>query len=286
MSDGQSNPMAVEYDAEGLVVFYNLICAHRGFSMPPHLVPLSYGVIDRRIGNLLAIIGPGSGKSTLLSEVWPCFELGHDPTMTMLGISAGEALMQGFQRSIMETIEWAPEYRAVFPRVRPDKAAGWSSERGMFVTGREMGNPDPNFGASGVDSKSLTGKHGRTILCDDIHDKENAGSIDQCDKVWDVWFNTIVGRADPRGARYVVAGRRWNEHDIYSRMMKTGEWVVLELPAEREGTRDLWVDVTIPDGMICCFNDPENPLPFERLGERSGVGGKTERLIPRRRLRE
>jgi hypothetical protein len=143
----------------------------------------------------------------------------------------------------------------VFPKVRPDEKAGWSAERGMFVTGRELGNPDPNFASAGLDSKSLTGKHGRLILCDDLHDAENAGSILQCDKVIEKWYSTILGRADPRGARYMVAGRRWNQHDILAHLKATEEYVVLELPAERENTQDLWVDVTVPENFRCCFTD-------------------------------
>jgi hypothetical protein len=256
--DDQSK-FLVDYTAEGLITYYNLICAERGFLMPPHLVPVARALVDRRITNLMVLIGPGSGKSVVLSEVYPSFEVGHDPTSTVLGISAGESLMQGFQRSVMETIEWSPVYKALFPRVRPDKDAGWSTERGMFVTGRELGNPDANFASAGLDSKALTGKHAKIILCDDIHDQENSGSAEQCDKVWARWHNTIIGRADPRGARYIVAGRRWNTEDIYARLMKTGEWVVLELPAERRNTKDLWIDVTIPEDLICCFNEEVGP---------------------------
>lgn len=285
MPDDQTNPLIVERTASGFAVFYNLICAERGFQMPPHLAPLARGLIDDRIDKFMVIVGPGSGKSTALSEVWPAFELGHNPTTTILGISAGEALMQGFQRSVMETIEWSPIYKHLFPKVKPDKTAGWSSERGMFVTGREMGNPDASFSASGLDSKSLTGKHARVVSCDDIHDKENSGSIEQCDKVWDTWHNTILGRGDPRGARYVIAGRRWNGEDIYARHMRSGEWVVLELPAEREDSKDLWVDITIPDGLVCCFN--EEVLGVEIKNDHGRKGGKTSRhRIPRRRYFE
>lgn len=285
MAEDSANSLGVEYTAEGLVVFYNLICSARGFTMPPHLVPVCYGLVDRRIQKFMLIIGPGSGKSTLLSEVWPPFELGHDPTMTIIGISAGEALMQGFQRSVMETVEWSQEYRALFPRVKPDKQAGWSTERGMFVTGREIGNPDASFQACGLDSKRLTGLHGRMLLLDDIHDSENSGSIEQCEKVVDRYYNTIIGRADPRGARFILAGRRWNEYDVYAHLMKTGEWVVLELPAERDGTRDLWVDVQIPDGLVCCYNDPDHPIGAATLAANSGkTAGKVK--VPRRRLTE
>lgn len=289
MLDSPQDPLVVDYTAEGFATFYNMICQDRGgFTLPPHLGPVAHGLVDRRIQKYMVIIGPGSGKSTALCEVWPAFELGHDPRMTILGISAGEALMQGFQRSVMETIEWSPLYRHLFPRVRPDKAAGWSSERGMFVTGREIGNPDASFGAHGLDSKALTGKHGRTLLCDDLHDDQNSGSIDQCEKVVDRWYNTIMGRADPRGARYIVAGRRWNSHDLYANLMQTGEWVVLELPAERENTKELWVDITIPDGLICCFNEGTGVPPGKEVRGAYGTkAGRTVRhRVPRRRFVE
>lgn len=245
----------VPYNIEGFVTYYNLICRERGFSMPPHMIPAARLLVDRRIVKGMIIIGPGSSKSVTMSEVFPSFELGHDPTMTILGISAGEALMQGFLRSVMETVKFSRVFKGLFPKVRPDEVAGWSADRGMFVTGREMGNPDANFAATGIDSKRLTGLHARLLLCDDLHDDQNAGTIEQCDKVWARWHNTILGRGDPRGARYIVAGRRWNQHDLYKRLMESEEWVIVELPAEREGTDQLWVDVTVPDGLQCTFTD-------------------------------
>lgn len=255
MDYGQPQKVGLDYTVEDFATFYNLICGERGFGFPPHMGPICRGLLDKRIPKYMCVIGPGSGKSTAISEVFPAFELGHDPADTILGISAGEALMQGFQQSVMETIEWSKIYRSIFPKTKPDKAAGWSTQRGMFVTGREIGNPDASFAAAGLDSKRLTGLHAKLIICDDLHDSENSSTIEQCEKVWARWFNTILGRADPRGARYIVAGRRWNTEDIYSRLAKTDEWVIVELPAERANTKDLWVDITVPDGTVCCFNE-------------------------------
>jgi hypothetical protein len=226
-----------------------------GFTLPIHLVPVVRALVDERIRKLMIIVGPGSGKSMLLSQVFPSWILGHDPTMTIIGISAGEALIQGFVRSVMETIEWSPTFRTLFPKVRPDKSAGWSTERGLFVTGRHYGNPDANYSPNGLESKSLTGRHGRLLVCDDLHDTENSASQDQCLKVKDRYYNTIIGRADPRGARFVVAGRRWNQLDLYAHLMEDGDFVTMVLPAERPGTDKLYWDVSVPDGVTCIFNE-------------------------------
>lgn len=212
----------------------------------------------------MLLIGPGSGKSLLLSVVYPAFSIGQDPADTFLGISAGEGLIQGFQKTVMEWIEFSPVYRKMFPDVLADKNAGWSTERGMFVTGHEQGNPDANYFAAGLTSSALTGKHARKVNCDDIHNKENSASGEACKKVQGDYYKNIIGRADPRGAKFTLAGRRWHTDDIYAHLKESGEWVVMELPAERTGeTNDLFWDITIPDGLTCCFTDGSHPLDLE-----------------------
>jgi hypothetical protein len=51
-----------------------------------------------------------------------------------------------------------------------------------------------------------------------------------------------------------MAGRRWHEDDIYGKL-KGSDWVVLELPHERPGVKQLYFDVHVPDGMECVFTD-------------------------------
>ena len=241
--------------ARSLALFYNMVLKERSIQLPAHLVPVVHALADTRINYLMVIVGPGSGKSLLLTEIFPAWSLGHDPTLTIMGVSAGEKLIQGFMRSVMEIIKWSPVWKAIFPKVRPDESAGWSTDNGMFVTGRSIGNSDASYAAFGLDSKVLTGKHAKLLLFDDLHDKDNSASEDQCAKVWDTYNNTLIGRADPGGARFIVAGRRWGKLDVYQHLMDTGEFVVLTLPAEREETNKLWIDVSIPDNLTCCFND-------------------------------
>lgn len=224
-------PAAAQPTAHGLAAFYNAIYAERGITLPPHLVPVCMALADQRIKKFMLIIGPGSGKSMLLSQAFPCWMLGIDPTMTIIGVSGGEALIHGFIHASMTTIEWNHAYRAIFPKVRPDKPQGWSTERGIFVAGRLPGDSDASYWGAGLDSAALTGKHARLLIFDDLHNKENAANIEQCMKVRSTYYNTLLGRADPRGARFILAGRRWHEEDIYGHLQQAGDWVTMTLPA-------------------------------------------------------
>lgn len=243
-----------------LATFYELIFAEHGWKFLPFLWPVCFGFCDTRINKLMFIVGPGVGKSQFLSVCIPAWVIGHDPNMTALGISGGEALMQGFQEAVMEIIHNSPVWKTIFPEVKPDKQRGWSTTGGMFVTGRRAGVPDASYLACGLDSKYLTGKHGKLLIIDDIHNEENSSTADQCDKVVTKYAKTVVGRADPMGARFIMAGRRWHEDDIYGKLKGT-DWVVVEVPHERPGITKLYADIYVPDGMECVFTDNHCRLP-------------------------
>lgn len=244
-----------QWHPESLASFYELIFSAHGWKFLPFLYPACLGFCDTRINKLMFIVGPGVGKSQFLSVCVPAWMIGHDPNMTILGISGGEALMQGFQEAVAELIQFSPSWNTCYPAIRPDKQRGWSTTGGIFVTGRRPGIPDASYLACGIDSKYLTGKHGKLIIIDDLHNEENSTNADQCDKVVQKYAKTIVGRADPMGARFLMAGRRWHEDDIYGKLKGTPGWVVIEVPHEREKVTDLYADVYVPD-------DPETGKPL------------------------
>jgi hypothetical protein len=238
-----------------LALFYEWSFKTNGFTVPDHMWPVCLGLCDKRITKLMLIIGPGSSKSQLISVTYPAWLLGHNPHQTIIGISAGEALMQGFQTAVMDLVEHSETWKHVFPAVRPDKNAGWSTTRGMFVTGRVGGIPDASYWCGGLTSRTLPGKHGKTLIMDDVHNDENSQTEEQIEGVVRKYYNTVIGRADPISARFLVAGRRWHENDIYGQLTKSEEWVVMTLPAERAGSTDLYFDIEVPDHLECVFTD-------------------------------
>lgn len=53
--------------------------------------------------------------------------------------------------------------------------------------------------AAGVSSKALTGLQARSIILDDMHDRENASTQESRAQMKQIFYDTLVGRVDPQG---------------------------------------------------------------------------------------
>jgi hypothetical protein len=251
-----------------LATYYNLVMGKRGFGLAPHHYPMVAGLEDVRINNLLFVCPAGAGKSNLLDIVYPTWRLGHDPTLTILSVSAGERLPQTFMQAAMQVVRDDPTFLATFPDVRPDVGTGWSLERGLYVTGHHASDENPSYFCAGLGSKALTGLHCREMVLDDVHDEENSRTPEGRAEVVGRYYRTLLDRADPRGCRRVAVGRWWAEDDLYQEWMKSGDWVVMQLPATRPGgSKRLWYDVSVPldpdtgAPIPCVFSETTERLP-------------------------
>ena len=263
-----STPTHAKASDIGLAAFYNQVMGRRGFEMAPHHYPMVAALEDKRIQNILFMVPAGGGKSNLLDIVYPTLELGRDPTLTILSVSAGERLPQTFLQAAMSLIKDDPTFAKAFPEVRPDAGTGWSLERGLYVTGHHPSDENPSYFCAGLGSKALTGLHCRVMILDDIHDEENSRTPEGRAEVVNRYYRTLLDRADPRGCRRVAVGRWWAEDDVYQEWMKSGDWVVMQLPATRPGgDRQLWFDVTVPidpdtgQPIPCIFSEGTGRLP-------------------------
>jgi predicted phage terminase large subunit-like protein len=247
-----------------LELFYNLVLQNDGLRLPDHLRPVAWAIGDKSISKLMVVISPGSGKSQMLDIVVPVWELGLDPAQQILSVSAAEGLMTTFLKAAMNIIEHSKLYHQLFPRTKPDRGMGWSAYTGMYVERGQSGIAPPSYSAAGVQSKTLIGKHAKIIIGDDLHDYSNSLTQDQIDKLEDWYYRTLLGRQDPQGCRLMIVCRRWDADDLYGRLLKSGDWLVMELPSIREGN-ELYYDVTIPAHYPCIFNNNEVLPKVEKM---------------------
>lgn len=235
---------------------------------PSRAEPSTCVQVDAPDGMFLAGYFVPTHNSTLFGVAIPTWEVGNDPSMTVLGVSAGEKLVGTFLHAAMEVIQQSKHFQVLYPEVRPDKNAGWSTERGLFVTGRAPGDQDASYFAAGLKSKALTGVHARLILLDDLHDESNTLTPEARADVIETYYRTLLGRADPRGCRFIATGRRWAVDDIYGHWIESGDWVVLHTPAHRPGQQNLWYDVYVPKGLRCVYSESLRPDPDQPADSR------------------
>lgn len=186
----------------------------------------------------------GSTKTTTLTIAWTAFQIGHAPTKSVLVIQAGKEIAEDNVRQIAEIIAENRGWRRVFPRLRPDRKAGWS------VTGYEVvrtdlpyglwrtlcaldKGKDPSFLGLGYQSRGVIGRHPTgVLLVDDIHDENNTRSGRELEKVRAIVQGTILPTVTPE-TQIVFIGTPWQSGDVLAYLKSTGRFITATTPILR-----------------------------------------------------
>ncbi len=187
------------------------------------------------IQRLLILMPPRHGKSHCASVAFPAWVLGRDPSKRVINISYGTDLAESFafdSRRLMQS-DW---HKATFPKFEIDsKKASLDNIRttkGGFRLATSKGGP-------------LTGKGADLLIIDDPSKAADVASETQRENLWEWFTGTAITRLDKQkeGAVIVVA-QRLHIDDLPGRLIATGEWDVLELPAIETRERQ----ITLGDG--------------------------------------
>lgn len=152
------------------------------------------------------------------------------PTKRIVTISYGASLAETFSRQsrhLMQT-EW---YRAVFPDLQIDPAKASVEELLTTKAGLRL-----SMSIGGA----LTGKGGDILIIDDPMKADEAASETRREAVWD-WFNSTAATRlnSPKEGAIIVVAQRLHEDDLAGRLIATGDWDVLELPAIETRNREI-----------------------------------------------
>lgn len=174
------------------------------------------GEIDR----LMLLLPPGSAKSTYASVLFPAWWFSQHPASSVIATAHTAGLAHHFGRGVRRLVE---EHSA---RLGYGLQRGASAER--FATSR-----GGQYYATGVKG-AVTGRRADLLLVDDpVKSQAEADDAASRERLWRWFRSDLSTRLRPRG-RIVVIMTRWHPDDLGGRLMESGEWDVLRLPALAE----------------------------------------------------
>jgi len=185
-------------------------------------------LLSGKIKKLAIIAPPRHGKSLLGSVMAPAFSLGRNPAETIITVSYGSDLSEGWGRRV-RNILGDPAFREIFPacQLSPDSAAAY-----RFTT--TEGGEYSAVGRGGP----VTGRGASLLILDDlIKDSSEANSDTICRGIVDWLQNVAFTRLTPRGRALAIA-TRWSERDPMGWILQQNGWEVLHLPAFAEEPGD------------------------------------------------
>ena len=170
---------------------------------------------DERIKRIIILGPPSSAKTTWPGVIYTARQLGEDPKKHMAYLSYGQEVAESRSVAIRDTM-LSPEFRYVYPAVKPNKSAGWG-EGAWYLRRSNPGDPDPTLRAASLWGGVLAYHYDEVVL-DDPHDPEDVISKLQRLRTWRRVQSVLLPRLRP-DARMVVTGFRWAEDDVPGMLM-------------------------------------------------------------------
>ena len=179
-------------------------------------------VAEGKVLRLIITLPPRHLKSQIVSVAFPAWLLGRHPSEKIVCASYSSGLADDFGRQTRDLMQ-APFYRETFPNTLIDPKKSAVDEFHTLAKGRRI--------ATSVGG-TLTGKGGRFLLYDDLMKAEDAESLVKRDNCYDWFRNTAASRLNnPKTGAIVIVAQRLHVDDLVGRLLPSGDWTHLNLPA-------------------------------------------------------
>jgi hypothetical protein len=181
-----------------------------------HQLTRCYNGDNRR---LLITIPPRHLKTITASVAFPAFVLGHDPSKKIVVASYARDLTDEIQRQLKMVME-STWYRRLFPKTRI-KTTGFylKTDRGGSVKFTSVGG-------------SVTGHGADITIVDDLMKANEAQSQTIRDETYAYYRGALLSRFNDQQSGIVIAiQQRLHEDDLAGRLIETGNYFHLNLPA-------------------------------------------------------
>lgn len=178
---------------------------------------------------LIINVPPRYGKTELLIH-FVAWTLAHRPDSNYIYVSYGKTLAKKQTQTIREIIT-RPEYKALFGvTLKQDTTAKDNFETAQNGSIYGTGAEGPITGMGAGIKECI--RWGGCAVIDDIHKVEEATSDTMRENVINWYYGTMCSRVNnPAYTPIIYIGQRVHEDDLASRLIKSGEWETVIIPA-------------------------------------------------------
>lgn len=238
--------------ARGHVGWFAHYASRGRWHLYDHLAPVvdALGRVMRgECKRLLVMMPPRHGKSELVSKYFPAFYAGNNPHHQVVLAAYGHAFARTWGRKARDLLaDCGPELWGVGISEKGSQQADWLTDAPDTAPGSEGGMVTAGVGGP------INGRGAHLFIVDDpIKNAEEAGSPTKREAVWEWWTSTARTRLEP-GAAVVMVMTRWNEDDLFGRILEE---------AKKAGREDEWEVIKLP--ALAEEDDPLGRLPGEAL---------------------
>lgn len=225
----------------------------------------------------------GSGKTTQI-EGRVIYELGKNPSLRVLYISAKADLAQDILGEIARQIVSNHMLRVIFPKLKPQRIK--TIDRLRLIGGqwrldkiRVEGNRGqvPSVQAAGLDG-NIMGRRYDLIIIDDPHDLKTARTAHQRAKVIQTIMQVVLSRVTPH-TRVWVLSNAWHKEDAAFTLAGKAEYAHKVYKSSQMLMPDIWTEEK-----LAAKKAEIGSLAFNRMYECEPVSSTTE-VIPEKDIR-
>jgi hypothetical protein len=177
-----------------------------------------------------------SGKTSVLSVARTLWELGRDPTLRFVIVSATSGQAIKIASIVARYIESSEELHKVFPGLLPDASMPWNTEQ--LTVKRPTLSKDPSIQVLGIGGNIQGARVDRAIL-DDVLTRDNCHTAYMRDGTLDWYLKSIPGRLTKRGKVLLICNA-FHPDDLAHRLAKNPRFRGFKFPILKKDGTSLW----------------------------------------------
>ena len=189
-----------------------------GYKLADFHREICYILSNKKYQKILILAPRNHGKTTICSGVYPAWEIGNNPDTTITMISNAASQAEGFLRQVKTVIEKEQNYIDLFGSLKPKIPEKWTN-REIIVERSTTKEKDPTISTVGTGGAILS-KRAKTIIADDILNKENTHTVDSRVKVEEWWKDIVTPVLDPSEGRLIWVCTAFNLEDLSHTLAK------------------------------------------------------------------